>query len=185
MAAPGAVTTVFVPDELHGPCCRPGHGRICTFPATGRAMSSERPRSICVDQHPAAADVAFVREQLTEFNRSKAGNSGNREFGVFARDGDGKIIGGLIARQLYQWMYITDLYVADAQRRAGIGSELLCMAEQEAVRLGCHSAYLCTFGWQARPFYERFGYVVFGELDQWPLNEKRYFMRKRLLAGRA
>lgn len=143
-------------------------------------MSSERTRNISVEQHPAAADLAFIREQLVAFNRSKAGDSGNREFAVFARDGDGGIIGGLIARFIYQWMYISELYVVDAQREAGVGAKLLSMAEEEAVRSGCHSAYLCTFGWQARPFYERFGYVVFGELDHWPLNEKRYFMRKRL-----
>ncbi len=33
---------------------------------------------------------------------------------------------------------------------------------------------------QARPFYQRSGYGVFAQLDDWLNNAKRYFMRKRL-----
>jgi len=51
------------------------------------------------------------------------------------------------------------------------------------MRQGCHSAYLRAFSWQARPFYEKSGYVVFAELDNFPGTQKRCFMRKRLQAG--
>jgi len=87
-------------------------------------MSHRRRLTISVETHPAAADAAFIREQLNEFNRSKAGDPG-REFGVFARNGGGKIIGGLIARVLYQWMYISEVYVVASQRGFGVGERLL------------------------------------------------------------
>ena len=53
-------------------------------------------------------------------------------------------------------------------------------AEAEAVRRGCASAYLDTFDFQARPFYERLGYQLFGQLDDFPPGGSRYFLRKRL-----
>jgi hypothetical protein len=53
-------------------------------------------------------------------------------------------------------------------------------AESEAVARGCHGAWLDTFEFQARPFYERLGYVCFGELEDYPVGSARYFMRKLL-----
>jgi hypothetical protein len=45
------------------------------------------------------------------------------------------------------------------------------------------AAYLDTFSHQARPFYEEFGYVVFGTLDDFPKGHARFSMRKRLDNG--
>jgi hypothetical protein len=55
-------------------------------------------------------------------------------------------------------------------------------AEQEAVARGCHSAWLDTFEFQARGFYERIGYVCFGNLADYPVGFSRFFMRKSLTA---
>jgi hypothetical protein len=52
--------------------------------------------------------------------------------------------------------------------------------EAEAIRRGCHSAYLDTFSYQSRPFYEKLGYEVFGTLDDYPRGHQRFYMRKRL-----
>ena len=52
--------------------------------------------------------------------------------------------------------------------------------EAEAIRRGCKGAYLDTFSYQARPFYEKLGYEVFGTLDDYPTGHQRFYMRKRL-----
>ena len=52
--------------------------------------------------------------------------------------------------------------------------------ESVAVRRGCTHAHLDTFSYQARPFYERRGYSVFGTLDDYPPGHQRFFMAKRL-----
>ena len=46
--------------------------------------------------------------------------------------------------------------------------------EAEAIRRGCRGAYLDTFSYQARPFYERLGYEVFGTLDDYPAGHQRF-----------
>jgi GNAT superfamily N-acetyltransferase len=64
-------------------------------------------------------------------------------------------------------------------RGKGIGRELMRRAEALARERGCHSAWLDTFSFQSRRFYEKLGYEEFGRLD-YPPDHQRHFMRKRL-----
>jgi hypothetical protein len=41
---------------------------------------------------------------------------------------------------------------------------------------------LSTFGFQARPFYEKMGYEVFATLEDCPVGHCEYFLRKQLAA---
>ena len=51
-------------------------------------------------------------------------------------------------------------------------------AERLAIVRGCVGAWLTTFTYQARGFYEGLGYEVFGALEQSPADSTRLFMRK-------
>jgi hypothetical protein len=53
-------------------------------------------------------------------------------------------------------------------------------AELYAVERGCTDAFLDTFSFQARPFYEKLGYHVFGTLENYPTGHQHYFMTKQL-----
>ena len=68
----------------------------------------------------------------------------------------------------------------DGLRGRGVGRELLDRAEVRTRERGCHSAWLDTFSFQARGFYEKLGYGEFGRLD-YPPGHDRHFMRKRLI----
>ena len=70
--------------------------------------------------------------------------------------------------------------MAQPLRGQGYGSRLLLAAEEEARTQGCRGVFLSTFSFQARPFYERFGYEVFGELADYPAGHALYFMQKTL-----
>ena len=61
-----------------------------------------------------------------------------------------------------------------------MGRRLLRAAEREAAERGCAHAYLDTFDFQARPFYERLGYAVFGVQEGFPPGHVRYFLRRAL-----
>ena len=78
------------------------------------------------------------------------------------------------------WMYITLLWVSDDLRGQGFGVKLMKAAEKEARRRGIKRAWVDTFSFQARSFYEKLGYEEFGTLDYPPLH-KRHFMRKVLV----
>lgn len=80
----------------------------------------------------------------------------------------------------WQWLCIVVLWVHESFRGAGYGKALLAAAEQEAVKRGCQYAYLDTFSFQALEFYQKRGYVVFGELPNFPQGHSRYFLKKEL-----
>jgi hypothetical protein len=53
-------------------------------------------------------------------------------------------------------------------------------AETYAIEHCCTDAFLDTFSFQARPFYEKLGYRVFGTLENHPAGLHHYFMTKKL-----
>ena len=72
------------------------------------------------------------------------------------------------------------LFVPESLRGQGIGAQLMERAETEGRRRGCGNAWLDTFEFQARGFYERLGYRCFGELANYPPGFSRFFMTKAL-----
>jgi len=117
---------------------------------------------------------------LVEYNSSQAGPSLNRPIAVLVKDGAGSVIGGLWGHTGYDWLFTQLLVVPASLRRQGVGREIMKMAEREALQRGCHGAWLDTFEFQARGFYERLGYECFGELPNYPHGYSRFFMRKIL-----
>jgi len=85
---------------------------------------------------------------------------------------------GLFGSTAYGYLHVDMLFVPESLRGSGLGSRLMQQAEQEAIRRGCHGAYLETFDFQAPGFYDRLGYSVFGRLDDTPSGHTRFFLRK-------
>jgi GNAT superfamily N-acetyltransferase len=65
-------------------------------------------------------------------------------------------------------------------RGTGLGREMMALVENRARELGAHEAWLYTMSFQARPFYEKLGYVQFAELPWLRGSHARHFMRKDL-----
>jgi GNAT superfamily N-acetyltransferase len=117
---------------------------------------------------------------LVQYNEGKAGPSQYRSLVVTLRDASSRIVGGMWGATGYGWLFTQLLVVPDAARGQGVGTRLMKLAEQEAMARGCHSAWLDTHEFQARGFYERLGYVSFGELRDYPHGFARIFMQKQL-----
>ena len=116
---------------------------------------------------------------LVEYNGAKTQRSDHRPLIIALDDLSGQVIGGLWAHTGYDWLFVQLLFVPASLRGRGLGSELMQRAEDEARRRGCHSAWLDTFEFQARGFYERIGYDAFAELPHYPVGP-RHFMKKAL-----
>jgi hypothetical protein len=97
---------------------------------------------------------------------------------VIIKNGD-KLIAG-ICGDIYIWkiLYISVVFVEEKHRHQGLGSLLLDKVEEEAKVFGATLAHLDTFDFQAKDFYLKHGYEVFGILDNCPKGHKRYYMKK-------
>jgi GNAT superfamily N-acetyltransferase len=115
---------------------------------------------------------------LREFNRQFYPQPQWQAVNIFARDVSGKIVGGIFGEIGCGWLHIEILAVNKELRSKGIGSTLLEAAEQEGKRQGSIGVYLETFEFQAKEFYERHSYAVFGVQESYPIGFKRYFMQK-------
>ena len=95
-------------------------------------------------------------------------------------DGDGNIIAGCVA-YVYQWgcLYVDDLWVDEKYRRRELGSALLHAVEDIGISKGCYLSYLDTGDFQAKPFYLKHGYTVFGTVKNNPVGHEDYVLFKR------
>jgi GNAT superfamily N-acetyltransferase len=102
------------------------------------------------------------------------------DFAILLRDPDTQAVtGGLYGMDGFGWAFVKYLAVPDEYRGQGLGSRLLAEAEAIARARGYIGVWLDTFEFQARPFYEKLGYTVFGELEGAPNAIPRYFLKKR------
>lgn len=136
--------------------------------------------SLSLSDLPNEALRQAIVAPLVAYNDSIAGPSNHRILSIALNDGYKKCVGGLYGRTGYNWLFIELIFVPESLRRQGIGSKLIGMAEQEAISRNCHGVWLDTFEFQARKFYERLGYQVYGELSDFPEGFSRYFMKKSL-----
>jgi GNAT superfamily N-acetyltransferase len=125
--------------------------------------------------------IGAVEAIINQYNCSVMG-SDYRPLTLLLQDGEGRVVGGLCGKTEWGWLYVATLAVREEYRNRGYGTRLLLAAEAEAVARGCHDAYLDTFSFQARPFYERLGYELFGVLEGFA-GHTRYFLRKKLQAS--
>lgn len=91
------------------------------------------------------------------------------------------IIAGICA-DIYTWkiMYLELLFVDEAHRNKGLASMLLRRVEKEARDIGATLVHTETYDFQAKDFYLKHGYEIFGVLDDCPPGHKRYYLKKKL-----
>jgi GNAT superfamily N-acetyltransferase len=123
-----------------------------------------------------------VQTMVDNYNVAITGQAEWYPVAFFLRDENGEVLGGLLGDIWAAWLHVRTLAVAAPAREHGFGRELMNRAELYAVERGCTDAFLDTFSFQARPFYEKLGYRVFGILENHPAGHQHYFMTKQLSA---
>lgn len=141
--------------------------------------------TITSEPHAGPEVISFVREALARFNVAATRDTFYSPLAILLRDERGAVLGGAFGDVWGGWLELTFLWVAEPLRGQGYGARLLRAAEDEARHQGCRGVFLSTFSFQARPFYERYGYEVFGELPDYPAGHAYYFMKKALDDRRA
>lgn len=124
----------------------------------------------------------FIVDKIVEYNLSIVPSKQETDFlwiNRIVEDKNGNIIAGILSK-MYCWncLYIDVLWVKEEHRKDGLGSRLLKEIESVAIEKGCYLIHLDTFDFQAKDFYIKHGYEVFGVLDECLEGHKRYFLKK-------
>ena len=94
---------------------------------------------------------------------------------------DQEVIAGILAGVgCWCGLEISTLWVAEKHKKKGIGTKLLLEAETNAKDKGAVISMLDTFDFQAKDFYLKKGYTIFGAVENFPDGHTRYYLQKRL-----
>ena len=148
-------------------------------------MSTERvytvnDKRIQVTDQPAEEDWQWFEDKINLFNMQITGYNDYRPLVIFLHDPMGAIIAGLSAFTWGGTLRVLYLWVDENWRRHGFGTQLLVVAEQEALARGCEQAVVETHSFQAPLFYPQKGYTVCGVIEDYPLGYRQIVFQKRL-----
>ena len=142
-------------------------------------MTGEAMVTLALTRDPRAETV--VTEGLAAYNRETFGRVDTRTLDILVRDEkSGEIVGGLLGRSSLGMFFLDLFYLPRELRRSGLGSRIIALAEDEARKRGCTTAFVHTVTFQAPGFYERHGYRQFGEIACPPDGATRIFLTKVL-----
>ncbi|MBX7057677.1 MAG: GNAT family N-acetyltransferase [Leptospirales bacterium] len=121
-------------------------------------------------------------ERLREHGRGKLSNPALAEhasLAILARE-DGVLRAGLLALTYFQGMNLQCLWIDQSWRGRRLGSHMLGLAEEAARERHCNVIFGHSFGFQARDFYVKHGYEVFGVIPEYPPGHGCSFLKKSL-----
>jgi GNAT superfamily N-acetyltransferase len=116
--------------------------------------------------------------------RNHAAKSGgvvtqDRPFSVLARVEE-RIVGGLIGKIFWNWLYADLVWVEEDLRGQDIGTLVMRRAEESALEMKLTGIYLWTETWQAPVFYAKLGYTQYVEFRDFPPGHSRLGFLKYL-----
>lgn len=122
--------------------------------------------------------------QFNNNNKSVSKNIINKPTGeasYISKNEFGVIQAGVSMSWYWGIMHIDYLWVDEALRGKRIGEQLLKLAEEKAISLGCKVIRLETYSFQAPNFYKKFSYEVFGTLIDSPeVGVSLFYLKKQL-----
>jgi GNAT superfamily N-acetyltransferase len=133
-----------------------------------------------LSSNPTSDDIQVLRDGLHHFNLTATGRRYDGcPLAIWIRSG-GRVLGGAYGYTHYGWLYLSLLWVDEALRGQGLGTQVIERFEAEGTARGCHAAWLDTYEFQAPTFYARRGYREFGRLEDFPPGSVRFFYWKPL-----
>ena len=140
--------------------------------------------NVVVTSSPTQDDLKALSVGIGSYNKDylpdEVGFEKDTKFAVIAKDENGQVLGGIRANAFWNYCTIELLWLAKETRGLGLGSNLMAAAEKFAKDKGFGYMRTETLSFQAKPFYEKLGYKVFGELPDYPKGHTTYCLVKEL-----
>ena len=134
---------------------------------------------------PSSEELEFLEDRLYEFNRAQTGRDDGQLFAFLVRDDQQEIVAGLSGWIWADACEIQTLWVHPSWRGQGYGRNLLESAEQEAKARGCKVILISSYSFQAPGFYQKYGYQLAGQLDDFPPGHQFCYLIKQFATTEA
>ena len=135
---------------------------------------------LVVEGSPDPADLALLEEQVVAAANAATGFGEEQEFGIFAREDDGRVVAGISGIVWGGYCELQAMWVEESLRNRGLAHALLAGAEAEARRRGCALIVFHAYDLLARGLYERLGYETVGVIENCPAGSAARWYRKVL-----
>ncbi|MBB6672441.1 GNAT family N-acetyltransferase [Cohnella nanjingensis] len=126
----------------------------------------------------------YIRRRLIEYNAEHAPenlSSRYEEINLTIKDGDGSVIGGMLAVLCWNWIEVDILWIEESLRGMGYGTRLLNFIENIAKEKNCTFIKLNTFSFQAPEFYLKNGYNEVAVFEDAPIGSNHYYFKKAIV----
>lgn len=128
---------------------------------------------------PSSEELQFLEDRLYEFNSAQIGQDDGKLFAIFIRNDQQEIVAGVSGWTWAKACEIRALWVHSSWRGQGYGRGLLESAEKEARVRGCTVILLSSHSFQAPAFYQKCGYKLEWQLDDFPPGHQHCYLVKR------
>jgi len=131
-------------------------------------------------ENPEQDLIDFLDKKIADFNWERWEVEKRLPLAVQIKNDNGEVIAGAAARTFGDWLLLDTLWVSDELRGQNVGSKILTQVEALGKKRGCKKCLLDTLNFQAKPFYEKYGYEVQWVQEGYPKTGCKYFMVKEL-----
>jgi N-acetylglutamate synthase-like GNAT family acetyltransferase len=139
-----------------------------------------RELALLFEPDPTPEQIQLLEDRLYEFNSSTTGISDGRALAFFVRDRRNEVVAGAAGHTWGGCCELRQVWVHESLRRQGLGRRLMDSAEREAEQRGCRQMVLTTHSFQAPEFYQKLGFQVVAQLEDYPHGHGHILMRKHL-----
>lgn len=145
--------------------------------------SDNSPLGITIRSAEGGTAGAEIEARLSQDIAARFGPAEAERVVLAAHRGD-RLAGGLTGIVHWQWLYIRQLWVDEAERGRGLGTALVEKAVDEARLRGCAGVYVDTFDPRTAEFYGRTGFRETGRIEGFPPGHARIFLTLHLSTSR-
>ena len=131
-----------------------------------------------IDTHCPESDK-FVYEQLKEHNANRVGRD-KAPVSLYFKNENHDIVAGLTGRTQWGALVIEILWVHQDYRGQSLGERLINRATEVALQQSCQNMVVETMGFQAKDFYLKQGFEIFGVVDHSEPAFCCYYLKKML-----
>ena len=131
--------------------------------------------------NPEQNDLDLIRDGIRAYNRMHLPDGDVDAIGCFARNNEGKIVGGLTGEMFNNTVFVEYLWVDAEARTSGVGSKLIALLEEQVQPHGMTHLYLDTYSFQALDFYLKLGFEKVGQYSGYPAaGIDKHFLQKQI-----